>query len=102
MAAKTPDRRPHFPIRYLSGLRPLGASVTSVGVPVGLGALHPLFGEMLAGAELAVILAVILVVIGTSLYGSGVLSERAFRLLRWIGNRPEPPGPKRGVHRGGS
>jgi hypothetical protein len=65
--------------------------MTSVGVPAGIGALHPLFGETQAGAELAVILAVILTVIGTSLYGSDVLSERAFRLLRWFKDRPEPP-----------
>jgi len=34
-----------------------------------------------------------LTIIGTALFGSPALSERAFRLLRWIGNRPEPPGP---------
>jgi hypothetical protein len=102
MAAETPDRRPHSPVRYLSGLRPLGVGMTSAGIPAGIGALHPLFGEILAGAELAVILAVTLTVIGTLLYGSDVLSERAFRLLRWIANRPEPPGPRPGVHRGGS
>jgi hypothetical protein len=97
MAAETPYRRPHSPIHYLiSGLRPLGVGMTSVGIPAGIGALHPLFGEILAGAELAVILAVTLTVIGTSLYRSNVLSERAFRLLRLIGNRPEPPGPKPG------
>ena len=71
--------------------RPLGVGMTSVGVPACIGALHPLFGEILAGAELAVILAVILTVIGTSLYGSDVLSERGFRLLRWFKDRPEPP-----------
>jgi hypothetical protein len=36
---------------------------------------------------------VILTVLGTALFGSETLSERAFRLLRWMGNRPEPPGP---------
>jgi hypothetical protein len=91
MAAKTPDRRPHSPIRHPSGRRPLGIGLTSVGVPAGIGALHPLFAEILAGTELAVILAVFLTVIGTSLYGSDVLSERAFRLLRWFKDRPEPP-----------
>jgi hypothetical protein len=96
MAAETPDRRPHSPIRYLSGLRALGLGMTSVGIPVGIGALHLLFGEILVGAELAVILPVTLAVIGTSLYGSDVLSERAFRLLRLIGNRPEPRGPRPG------
>ena len=94
MAPRTPDRRPHFPIRHLSGRRPLGVGVTSVGVPAGIGALQPLFGEILADAELAVILAVILTVTGTPLYGSDVLSERAFRLLCWFKDRPEPPAPR--------
>jgi hypothetical protein len=26
-------------------------------------------------------------------FGSQAVSERAFRLLRWFGNRPEPPAP---------
>jgi hypothetical protein len=34
-----------------------------------------------------------LTVIGTALFGSQELSERAFRLLRWIANRPEPTAP---------
>jgi len=46
-------------------------------------------GEVIAIVEVVVVLAII----GTILFGSLALSERAFRLLRWIGNRPEPPGP---------
>lgn len=38
-------------------------------------------------------LAVALTVIGTALFGSRELSERAFRLLRWMANRPEPLAP---------
>lgn len=38
-------------------------------------------------------LGMFLTVLGTALFGSETLSERAFRLLRWLGNRPEPPGP---------
>jgi hypothetical protein len=60
------------------------------GGPVGVGALHPLFGEVLASVEVAVIL----IVIGTALDGNEVLSERAFRLLRWFKDRPEPTGPQ--------
>ena len=37
--------------------------------------------------------AVALTVIAVALFGSQALSERAFRLLRWFGNRPEPPAP---------
>ena len=52
--------------------------------------LHPLLGEVMAMIEFVVLL---LIVPGTALYGSHTLSERAFRLLRLLGNRPEPPGP---------
>lgn len=69
--------------------RTAGASLASVGTPVGIGVLHPTLGEALAVIEVAVALTII----GTALFGNPALSERAFRLLRWIGNRPEPPGP---------
>lgn len=48
-----------------------------------------MLGEMMMVVEFVVILTVL----GTALFGSQTLSERAFRLLRWLGNRPEPPGP---------
>ena len=51
--------------------------------------LHPLLGEVIAIAEIVVALTVIAV----GLFGSQALSERAFRLLRWFGNCPEPPAP---------
>lgn len=67
----------------------LAVSTGSLVPPICLGVLHPVAGEVFAGVELAVLL----VIIGTALFGSRVLSERAFRLLRWLGNRPEPPAP---------
>jgi hypothetical protein len=80
--------------------RSIGAGMVSVGTPLGISLLHPLLGEVLAVVELVIILTVL----GTALFGSQTLSERAFRLLRWLGNRPEPPGPSgrapRGHHRG--
>jgi hypothetical protein len=69
--------------------RPVGAGVVSLGAPAGIGVLHPVLGEVIAIIEVAVVLTII----GTALFGSSALSERAFRLLRWIGNRPEPPVP---------
>jgi hypothetical protein len=69
--------------------RATAVGATSLAAPVGLGAFHPLVGEIFATVELAVLLTVI----GTALFGSHALSERAFRLLRWLGNRPEPPEP---------
>lgn len=69
--------------------RAAGVGLTSLGTPLGLGIADPLLGQATAAAELAVMFAII----GTALFGSQALSERAFRLLRWIGNRPEHPGP---------
>ncbi len=69
--------------------RPVGAAATWLGAPVGLGMLHPMLGEVIAVIEVVVVLTII----ATALFGSQALSERAFRLLRWFGNRPEPPTP---------
>jgi hypothetical protein len=67
----------------------MGVGVASLGIPVGIGVLHPGLGEALTVIEIVVVLTII----GTALFGNLSLSERAFRLLRWLGNRPEPPGP---------
>ena len=69
--------------------RSIGVSGASLGIPVGLWKFHPLLGEVIAVIEVSVVLAIIV----TALYGSKELSERAFRLLRWFVNRPEPPPP---------
>jgi hypothetical protein len=72
--------------------RPAVAGAASLATPVGIGMLDPLLGEVIAITEIAVALTVIAV----ALFGSQALRERAFRLLRWFGNRPEPPTPKTG------
>ncbi len=69
--------------------RPVSTTVASLGAPVGIGVLHPMLGEAIAVIEVVVVLTII----ATALFGSRVLSDRAFRLLRWAGNRPEPPAP---------
>ena len=69
--------------------RAAGIGFTSLGTPVGIGVTDPLLGHVAFAAELAVALTVAV----TALFGRQALSERAFRLLRWIANRPEPPGP---------
>lgn len=63
--------------------------VTSLGYPAGIGLVDPLLGVVAFGAELLVALLVIAIV----LFGSQARTERAFRLLRWVADRPEPPGP---------
>jgi len=69
--------------------RSVGAGMVSVGTPLCVGVLHPQIGEVMIVIELIMFLTVL----GTALFGSETLSERAFRLLRWLGNRPEPPAP---------
>lgn len=72
--------------------RSAGAGAASLATPVGIGVLHPLLGEVIAIIEVAVVLTIL----GTALFGSPALSERAFRLLRWLRNRPEPQAPALG------
>lgn len=76
-------------IRERTPWRPVGAGIASLGIPVGIGMFHPDLGEALTVIEIVIVLTII----GTALFGNLVLSERAFRLLRWLGNRPEPPEP---------
>lgn len=69
----------------------LGLGAASAGVPVGIGLQHPSIGVALMIVEVASALTII----ATALFGTDELSDRAFRLLRWIGNRPEPASPKK-------
>jgi hypothetical protein len=69
--------------------RAVGVGIASLGTPVGIGVAHLVLGEIIAAAEVMVALTIT----GTALFGSQALSERAFRLLRWLRNRPEPLGP---------
>ena len=75
--------------RKLIPWRPIGAAATSIGAPVGIGLLHPALGEAVFLVELAVSL----IILGTALFGAKEYSERAFRLLRWFANHPEPDAP---------
>jgi hypothetical protein len=71
----------------------LGAGAGVLGGE-GLAAyLHPALGEALAAADVIVPLAIALVLLIAILQGSSQTCERAFRLLRWIANRAEPPAP---------
>jgi hypothetical protein len=55
--------------------------------------MHSVIGEALATAYIIVPLAIGLILLTAILRGSSQTCERAFRLLRWIANRPEPLGP---------
>lgn len=70
------------------------AGVTTAGVPLVGEVLCPLLAEIVISAELVLALTVVFM----ALFGSADTRERAFRLLRWIGNRPEPPAPGQPTH----
>ncbi|MFI6902316.1 hypothetical protein ACIBKY_13715 [Nonomuraea sp. NPDC050394] len=65
--------------------------MTGVGGPALGWLTHPGLGIVLTALEAIIVVAVL----GAALFGSAVISERAFRLLRWVANRPEPKGPPR-------
>jgi hypothetical protein len=69
--------------------RAAGFGIASLGAPVGIGAADHLLGSAVFALELTAALTII----GTALFGSQLISERAFRVLRWIADRPEPPAP---------
>ena len=83
------DMWPNSVIRDRMPWRPVGTGVIGLGTSIGSVALYPLLGWIVIGIEASVILTVL----GTALFGSEALCDRAFRLLRWVANRPEPPAP---------
>lgn len=65
---------------------PFGLATTILAVPTGVALINPALAAILASAELALLLTVLL----TAVYAPELISERAFRLLRWMTGRPEP------------
>jgi hypothetical protein len=61
-------------------------TTAAAGAPAAAWAVHPALSAIIGG----LLIAVGLMIIATALFGSDRLSERAFRLLRWIADRPEP------------
>jgi hypothetical protein len=57
---------PPTPRRERVPWRSVGAGVTALGTPAGIGVLHPMLGEAIAVIEVVVVLAII----GTALFGS--------------------------------
>ena len=87
---RLPDDAEASPRNRIIPWRSAVAGVAGIGAPATLFMLHPLLGGIVALVELTVVLTIF----GTALYGSETLSQRAFRLLRWMVNRPEPPTPE--------
>jgi hypothetical protein len=87
---RLPDETETPPRNRISPWRSAAAGAAGIGTPTTLSVLHPLLGGIVALIELTVVLTIF----GTALFGSETLSQRAFRLLRWAVNRPEPPAPE--------
>jgi hypothetical protein len=69
--------------------RALGLSSSAIGGIAAAYYLHPIVGLAIVICETGVAM----VTIATALFGSATTSDRAFRLLRWLTNRPEPGAP---------
>lgn len=69
--------------------RALGLGSSAIGGTVAAYYSHPLVGLaiVICGTVIAMI------TLGTALFGSETTSDRAFRLLRWFSNHPEPDAP---------
>jgi len=69
--------------------RALGLGSSAIGSIAAAYYSHPLvsLAIIIPGASLAVVTMI------TALFGSATTSDRAFRLLRWCTNRPEPKAP---------
>jgi hypothetical protein len=74
--------------------RALGTGASVLGGEGLTAYLHPALGEGLAVTDIVVPLILAIVFLTAILRGSRETCERAFRLLRWIANRPEPPAPR--------
>lgn len=73
--------------------RALGAGAGVLGAEGLILYLRPALGEVIAATDVLVPAAVGLALVAAILFGSKETCDRVFRLLRWISNRPEPPGP---------
>jgi hypothetical protein len=71
--------------------RSLGLAGAGLGADAGLAVFSRDLGAVLALAEVAGLTIIALTILIAVLRGSDNTCERAFRLLRWLANRPEPP-----------
>jgi hypothetical protein len=69
--------------------RALGLGSSAIGGIAAAYYSHPLVGLAVVICETSVAV----IIVATALFGSATMSDRAFRLLRWFSNRPEPDAP---------
>jgi hypothetical protein len=81
---------------------PWRALVVGAGILGGESAAvfaRPALGEVLVAVDVIGPLVIALILLAAILRGSDRTVERAFRLLRWAVNRPEPAAPPASVER---
>ena len=71
----------------------LGAAAGALAIEGTANWLHPALGAALAAADVIIPAVIAIILLTAILRGSTETCERAFRLLRWIAGRPEPPAP---------
>src|SRR5690242_12531440 len=69
--------------------RSVGIGVGAIGAPIATCCLHPVLGLSLFAVQAATLM----IIFGAALFGTSTISDRAFRLLRWLAGRPEPTAP---------
>lgn len=74
-------------LRSNADWRRVTISAGVIGSPVAVGLFAPILSYLVIAVELALVLVITL----TALYGSVRVSNRAFRIIRLVLNRPEPP-----------
>jgi hypothetical protein len=71
--------------------RAMSLAGAGLGADAGLAIFSRELGAILVLTEVAVFAVIALTILTAVLRGSDNTCERAFRLLRWLANRPEPP-----------
>lgn len=74
--------------------RALGLGSSAIG---GITAAY--YSHPVVGLAIVICVASVAVIIATALFGPATTSDRAFRLLRWFANRPEPEAPPTAITR---
>jgi hypothetical protein len=72
--------------RFQAPWRSVGIGVGAIGTPAITTFLQPSLGAIL----FAVPSVTLVIIFGAALFGTPTVSDRAFRLLRWLAGRPEP------------
>jgi hypothetical protein len=77
------------PERAQAPWRSFRIGVSIIGAPAAISYIHPTLGLSLFITQAVTLM----IVFAAALFGTQTISDRAFRLLRWLASRPEPAAP---------